>query len=130
MSPRYNGSDTHGVMRLMSLDDPQPGHIALPRVISRSVQPSPLNKQFPMYRRCCQRGIDFATTNGANLFADSWVIKVRKVRRARENDNLRDASNKGTIGGVVLTGRNDLATNDELGLGRTSVTAVEQKQSG
>lgn len=42
--------DTYGAMRLMSVDEPLPGAVGLTRVISMSVQPSPLKPHEPSDR--------------------------------------------------------------------------------
>lgn len=54
--------DTHGEMRLMSVEEPQPGQVGLFKVISRRVQPSPLVLQSPEcainFRLCMRLNLD------------------------------------------------------------------------
>ena len=46
-------------MRLMSVEEPEPGEVGFTSVVSMSVQPSPLKPQWPGSRDgCWERGVE------------------------------------------------------------------------
>ena len=51
--------NARGGMRLMSVEEPEPGEVGFTSVVSMSVQPSPLKPQWPGSRDgCWERGVE------------------------------------------------------------------------
>jgi hypothetical protein len=101
-------SDTHGGMRLISVEDPHPGQAGLPMVISSKVQSSPLKPQPP--RR--------------NVISIQYVTLSYIMIHTRLE--VCDASNNRTVASVCLTIRDNLPTEEKLRLVRDKLSLVRK----
>ena len=111
-----NDGTTYGVMRLMSVEEPQPAQVGLPSVISMRVHCSPLKPHLPGEKLVSEKSL----LNALSPIRTSLKVAIRSSfeaypARARGN-YLRDTPRNSSAAGEGISTGDNLTTNDQSGL--------------